>query len=65
MRWIFEDPGNRRALGLDKSIKTYEIHIREPGTITIRDEELFFKIKSALIQNKINHEYEVKTIINN
>jgi hypothetical protein len=55
MDWIFADEGNRKALGMVKEEKLYKIHIREPEIITIRNEELFFKIKSALIQNKIDH----------
>lgn len=62
MRSIWEDKGNRKALGLDKVDKTYKIHIREPGTIITKDEDTFYKLKSVLLYNKINSETE--TIIN-
>lgn len=62
MRSIFEDEGNRKALGLSKIDKTYKIQIKEPGTIITKDEDTFYKLKSALLANKIMHELE--TIIN-
>jgi len=64
MKSIFEDPGNRKALKMDKTDELFEVHIREPATIRTKDKDAITLFKSLLTQNKIKFEIS-KSIINN
>jgi len=53
LKQMFDDPGNRKALGMDQKKVVYQINIDRPCTLRTSDKEKLGVLKSALVQNDV------------
>jgi hypothetical protein len=53
MKSIFDDPGNRKALGFNDIKTLYQVSIPASCEITTSDKEKYHTLKSLLVRNNI------------